>query len=315
MKKYIVSVLVLSCFLQVQPTAAQLTFQQLSVLYDSAWTYQNLELLPVRFKTSGDTAVQRFGKSFLNLHQALETGRLSIREMDGVEGPNVHVLEIRNRTGKTVLIQSGELLRGGKQDRVFAGTTLVPPGKEINYQDVYCVEKGRWNNRPEPFLYAGMADCSLRKLIDVAPRQNEIWHEIDEQYLQLHQVAETWPYPGIIQQDGGADSGYLNFFHQKLRQSDSAFAGFVAISGKRIIACELFGNTAWCTLSFDGMLSSYLRTVSKKTDLPALSGDSIRIFLDKFLENNEQQERYLSRYGRIYQVGGKILQLIAYDDH
>lgn len=315
MKKYLVPVLAISFFLQVQPTAAQLTFQQLSVLYDSAWSYRNLELLPVRFKTSGYTAVDSLGEPALNLRQALQTGRLSIREMSGVEGPNVHVLEIRNRTGKTVLIQSGELLKGGKQDRVFAETTLVPPSREINYQDVYCVEKGRWNNRPEPFLYAGMADCSLRKLIDVAPRQNEIWHEIDDQYLGLHQVSETWPYPRIFQNDGGADSGYLNFFHQKLRQSDSAFAGFVAISGNRIIACELFGNTAWCTVSFDGMLSSYLRTVSKKPDLPIVSADSIRIFLDKFLENNEQQERYLSRYGRIYLVGGKIIQLIAYDDH
>ena len=43
-----------------------------------------------------------------------------------------------------MFLQAGDLLFGGKQDRVVAVSTLVPPRSGPISIDVFCVEKDRW---------------------------------------------------------------------------------------------------------------------------------------------------------------------------
>jgi hypothetical protein len=47
------------------------------------------------------------------------------------------------------------MVAGGKQDRAFAETTIIPPNDDENFVPVFCVEKGRWENRLRNFRYAG----------------------------------------------------------------------------------------------------------------------------------------------------------------
>lgn len=65
--------------------------------------------------------------------------------IDEVNGGSVPQLSVNNPTAKAQLILEGDILEGGRQDRMAAETTLVMPGQSIVIP-VNCVEAGRWNS-------------------------------------------------------------------------------------------------------------------------------------------------------------------------
>jgi len=44
-----------------------------------------------------------------------------------------------------------------------AETKIIESKNEEQFIAVYCIEKGRWDDKPKPFVYAGAADINLRK--------------------------------------------------------------------------------------------------------------------------------------------------------
>ena len=300
------------CCMPFFPLQAQLTYSELTVQYDSAWTFRNLQLIPVKFT---DAAKGGQGKQFSNvisLSEALKTGKLSIKEIVGPDGSDINVLVIKNHTKKTILLNSGEMVAGGKQDRVFASTTLIPPGEEENYVTVFCIEKGRWDDKVKPFTYNGLADIQLRKQLALGPKQNEIWKQIDSQFHAKKLNADTWSYLKLYKNVSVADTAYLHYFRERMQQSDSSFAGFIAISGKHIINCELFGSEALCLLSYLDLVKSYVHGLSATDEPPKVNIETIRNFTGLFMQSNEQQEKYIATHGKADRFQGHIIHLVAF---
>ncbi len=278
---------------------AQLTYNELTVLYDSSWTYKNLKLIPVRFKTSAGKTLAAFANT-ISFEEAFKTGKLTIHEITAPMGSDIGVLEIKNFSKKNVLVHSGDIITGGKQDRASAETVVIPPGEDKNYLNVYCIEKQRWDTKSKPFSYGGLADAGLRREIDVQQKQNKVWKEIDSQFTEKKVKSITWKYMSLYKDSTlRADSAYMNFFINKMAKSDSSYAGFVAISGSRIINCELFGSTQFCLISYEDLVRSYVHSISRNIDLPSVSNNKVKNFLDKFLKSEQQQEKYVPDHGRI----------------
>jgi len=78
----------------------------------------------------------------LTLKEALIKGHVTVRETDTVER-----LEIENAGSEAVFVQAGDIVKGGKQDRVLTVSFLVPPKSGPMPIGAYCVEQGRWRAR------------------------------------------------------------------------------------------------------------------------------------------------------------------------
>ena len=100
-------------------------------------------------------------RGYITLDQGLRSGKVIITEIgqDGrsrridprrqtSEDADVNKLAITNRTGKTLILVAGEVLIGGKQDRIVGHDCLVASANEPVEIDVFCVEQGRWEDRP-----------------------------------------------------------------------------------------------------------------------------------------------------------------------
>lgn len=293
---------------------AQLTYNELIVQYDSAWSYKNLKLIPVKFKNNGEGALPGFANNTISFEDALRSGKITVHEITAPAGSDIGVLEIKNMSKKNVLVHSGDIITGGKQDRASAETILIPPTENKHYLNVYCIEKQRWDDKSKPFSYGGMADAGLRREIDVQQKQNRVWKEIDSQFTEKNIKSDTWKYMSLYKDSLHADTAYMNFFKNKMAHSDSSFAGFVAVSGTRIINSELFGSTQFCLLSYENLVRSYVHSISETEDLPAVSDNEVRNFLGKFLENEHQQEQYAALHGRIYKLGNTVIHLVVYGE-
>jgi hypothetical protein len=75
----------------------------------------------------------------LTLEEALAKNTVNLRETG-----NVNRLEIQNVGDDEVFVQSGDIVKGGQQDRVLTVSLLLPPHSGRIPIAAFCVEKGRW---------------------------------------------------------------------------------------------------------------------------------------------------------------------------
>src|SRR5437899_4750560 len=119
-------------------------------------TYENISIFPVVSGSSQDTS------SFLTLEEGLASGEVIVSERGAVgivrhrgdvrpiavpqydTGASVNQLVLINRSKRPLLLLAGELVSGGKQDRIIGKDRIVPVGAEPLPLDVFCVEHGRW---------------------------------------------------------------------------------------------------------------------------------------------------------------------------
>ena len=83
---------------------------------------------------------------------------------------------MENRGKAHVLLLAGEILVGGKQNRVLREDILLPPLSGPRPIGVYCVEQGRWNEGRRDFeSKSTFADPGLRrKVYDRVDQQTRV---------------------------------------------------------------------------------------------------------------------------------------------
>ncbi len=296
---------------QVHAQVNQLTYNELVVHYNEAWTYKNLQLIPVHYKDPGLGAKQT--KPVISLAQGMASKKVKVKETQSADGSDIYSLEVKNEAKESVLIHGGDMLSGGKQDRIFTETRIIQPGTS-EFVSVYCVEKGRWDDKPKPFTFRGAANADLRKTVDVGKRQAEVWREIEKQYAAEGKITSTSSILQLFTWGRVTDTGYINYFTQKYRESDSSFAGFIAVTGERIIFCELFASADLTRIAFPSLLNSAVSTAVRQGAPPVVKREDIKEFLDKFLIDEATQKIYLTTHGRMQQNAGQVFHLIAYGD-
>src|SRR5688572_28136154 len=99
------------------------------------YTHENLSL----YFTHGPSAP---GPVPLTLQEALAKNQVLVRETG-----DVNQLVIENRGNDEVFVQAGEIVKGGKQDRVLTVSVLLPKNSGPVPIGAYCVEQGRWQPR------------------------------------------------------------------------------------------------------------------------------------------------------------------------
>jgi hypothetical protein len=78
----------------------------------------------------------------LTLDEALAMGKVQV-----LETGQVNELKIENTGGEEVFIQAGDIVKGGRQDRVLMVSLLLPPHSGALPISSFCVEAGRWSGR------------------------------------------------------------------------------------------------------------------------------------------------------------------------
>jgi hypothetical protein len=78
----------------------------------------------------------------LTLDEALAKRTVKVHETG-----NVNELQIENLGGDEIFVQSGDIVKGGQQDRVLSVSLLLPPKSGRIQIASFCVEQGRWSAR------------------------------------------------------------------------------------------------------------------------------------------------------------------------
>jgi hypothetical protein len=90
----------------------------------------------------------------------------------------VNQLVLINRSKRPLLLLAGELVSGGKQDRIIGKDRLVPAGSEPLPLDVFCVEHGRWSAGANFTDAKTIVHPSVREQAAVQQDQIRVWSAV-----------------------------------------------------------------------------------------------------------------------------------------
>src|SRR5713226_4570643 len=151
-------------------------------------TYENISVFPVVSSYGQDTS------PFLTLEEGLSNGEVIVSEQGAVGlvrnrdprylGPpeqvtaSVNQLVLINRSKRPLLLLAGELVSGGKQDRVIGKDRIVPAGAPPLPLDVFCVEHGRWTGSSQFAAANTIVHPSVRERAAVDQKQTEVWDAV-----------------------------------------------------------------------------------------------------------------------------------------
>lgn len=145
------------------------------------FTFRNLSV----FLVHGEDKIE--AKNVLTLEEALDKKKAIIHETS-----RVNQLKIENISDKsTIYIQSGDIVKGGKQDRVLRYDAVIPPKSGKISIDAYCVEAGRWSQRGTESArrFASAPKKLVSRKAKLAAKhkgsQQDMWNEVDNVQKKL----------------------------------------------------------------------------------------------------------------------------------
>ncbi|MDQ1728920.1 MAG: hypothetical protein QOD33_1045 [Pyrinomonadaceae bacterium] len=230
---------------QAQRTGGQVT-QGNDYKLSGPYTHKNLTI----FLVHGKSLIK--GKTFLTLQEALVQKKVVVYETR-----SVNELSVQNLSDEDVYVQSGDIVKGGQQDRMIGVDLIVPPRSGKLPISAFCVEHGRWSGRgnERSAVFSSSSDAVATREIKLAAKmsnsQGGVWQSVSvaqdklsrnvgarvnsrvsESSLQLavenEKVQET------------AD-GYVKAFANLADRSDDVIGYVFAINGK-VNSADIYGS-------------------------------------------------------------------------
>jgi hypothetical protein len=313
-------------------------------------TYENIAVFPVVTSNTLDT------EAFLTLDEGLSTGDVVVSEQgaaglarsrDGrpipapqsTSGASVNQLVLINRGKRPLLLLAGELVSGGKQDRIIGKDRVVPVGAPPLPLDVFCVEHGRWTGSSSQFIASKtIVHPSVREKAAVDQEQTEVWSAVaggttaaappagapaaravvslNELSAVMRTEAPTQSYDKIYKsrQIGGSIDSFVEEVQKRFVRATSG------LKGERVVGVVVAygGEVAWSDIFASGQLfdrywSKLLRSYAVEAlARPALrevaSRDDAQDFLRR-LNGREVQESEPGVYRWLEITEGKLTQI------
>jgi len=199
------------------------------------------------------------GPGYLTLDDGLARGLVIVRELR--RGDDYGKLVVVDRSDQPLLVMAGELVIGGRQDRVFAETrVLAPHSKEVVPVD--CVEVGRDDDGPGRHLESGraMVDVGLRRVVRFGS-QRAVWDQVDRIRDRHGVTTPSKSYrPVAALQDAGlarARRALVEAALDAMPERDRVVGLAAAIDGQ-VVAIDRFDSPATLRALRRELIGSYL---------------------------------------------------------
>ena len=152
-------------------------------------THGDLTIFPVVSAKSHDTS------DFITLDEGIRSGEVVVTEVGNLhstmrrrppyqtrpyQGAEVNRLVLVNNSKHPLILLAGEVVTGGKQDRVVGKDRIVPAESDPVDLSVFCVEHGRWVETSTKFdTHASvMLQPSVRMKAMADQDQQKVWDEV-----------------------------------------------------------------------------------------------------------------------------------------
>jgi hypothetical protein len=210
------------------------------------FVHENLAIYPVHGASAN-------GPVPLTLQEALANGSAQVHETG-----NVNELQVENTGNTEVFIQSGDIVKGGQQDRVLTVSLIIPPHSGRMPIASFCVEQGRWSARggedarrfttaaaavpsreakiamkvpaAQPAAPPAPGDAHAAYLLssDISRRQRDVWNNVAKIQDKLSRGLNNTP----VAMAESPSSLQLSLENEKLKDAQAAYVKALTPAGE-----------------------------------------------------------------------------------
>jgi len=249
----------------------------------------NLSVFPVVAARSFDT------REFLTLDEGLRSGEVIVTESGSVqplmrrrrtppprEGAQVNQLVLVNNSTRPLILLAGEIVTGGKQDRVIGKDRIIPAESDPVDLGVFCVEPGRWVGSSDKFgvvggvagaVQAPIASPSVRAKAMADKDQQQVWSEVGKTRIAMAEavpapsaptIRGTSSYAGVMNNDevkqrvdSVAEPIQRNYQSLIQQLRDQNAVGVVVAVNDQIVWADVFASTNLLEKYWPKLVRSY----------------------------------------------------------
>lgn len=302
----------------------------------------SLTVFPVVASSSHDT------REFLTLDEGLRSGEVVVSEYGSVQPlirrrrpipmyerqdrAEVNRLVLLNNSKRPLMLLAGEIVTGGKQDRVIGKDRLVPAESDPVDLSVFCVEPGRWVATSAQFggLTSAMAQPTVRARAMSSKNQEMVWSEVRKAQAGVAEnlsppvaaaVRGMSSYASVMQNDevrekvdavaAPMERDYRSLI-QQLRERN-AVGVVVAVNGK-IIWADIFASTELLQKYWAKLARSYAaEAIVERTKGMDVDTKSAQQFLEDMEGRHQtvESEPGLYRHTEVSGDGFKAFELTS----
>ena len=341
----VVAAVVVPCLLQAGEVTPASGYSLLSPIRSG-----NLTVFPVVASKSHDTA------EFLTLDEGLRSGDVVVAEagqarglirhrpgeppmMHPIRDAEVNRLVLVNNSKRPLLLLAGEIVTGGKQDRVIGKDRIVPAESDPVDLSVFCVEPGRWvaANGKSDFGYAAGAASGLlaspvvRSKAMGAKDQQQVWDSVRSSQRAMAKSVEatgaapevnaTTSYARVMdnkevqkQVDAVAEPMQRNYESVIRQLRDKNAVGVVVAVNGEIVWADIFASTQLLQKYWPKLARSYAtEAVVTRAKGGEVSSKDAQKFLDDLQGRHEtaETEPGVYRQTEITGDGFKVFELTS----
>jgi len=339
----VVAAVVVPCLLQAGEVTPASGYSLLSPIRSG-----NLTVFPVVASKSYDTV------EFLTLDEGLRSGDVVVTEAGQARGlirhrprdpvvvhpmrdAEVNRLVLVNNSKRPLLLLAGEIVTGGKQDRVIGKDRIVPPESDPVDLSVFCVEPGRWvaANGNNDFGGGGagggvVASFGVRGSAMAAKNQQQVWDNVGKSKQAMAaivpapaaaEVNATTSYARVMdnkevqkQVDAVAEPVRRNYESVIRQLRDKNAVGVVVAVNGEIVWADIFASTQLLQKYWPKLVRSYAtEAVVTRAKNGEVSSKDAQKFLNELQGRHEtaETEPGIYRQSEITGDGFKVFELTS----
>jgi hypothetical protein len=332
---------IIPCLVRGGEIATATSFQVLAPI-----RHGNLTIFPVAVAHSHDT------HEFLTLDEGLRSGEVVVSEAGSIaplvrprrsrpvwqeqhpsDGAEVNRLVLVNNSKRPLLLLAGEIVTGGKQDRIIGKDRLVPAESDPVDLSVFCVEPGRWVATGDKYEFnapTAMVQPSVRSKAMAEKDQQQVWNQVAQARTAMSEtvevaaaptVAGTSSYNGVI--DNKEVQRKLSTVVEPVQQEyqsvvrqlrDRNAVGVVVAVNGEVIWADVFASTSLLEKYWPKLVRSYAaEAVTQRGKSGSADVKSAQEFLNRLQGRREvvENEPGLYRHSEISGDGFRVFELTS----
>jgi len=231
-------------------------------------SYENLTLFPITTHRGaiGDIAC-------VPLDEAMRKNWLTVSEIG-----NVNALVVRNTSWHYVYLMAGEIVVGGKQDRIIGRDMMIPPNSGKIEISAFCVEHGRWTYHgtiPSANFAPSykIVPNTVRERAQSSKSQSEVWDGIAEQHEAAGVTSGTGAYMDVYKDEKVVQN--IDDFKKHFAKAfaDKDIIGMVGVIGGKVNAVDIFYSNELFSSLYDKLVEAYINEALKYSGTPSRTRD------------------------------------------
>ncbi|MEO1212213.1 MAG: DUF6569 family protein [Bacteroidota bacterium] len=258
-----------------------------------SFTSENLQIFLILGEEEGELP------EYMSLGLAMKSNKVEVKETG-----QVNELSITNKSDKHIFIHSGDIVKGGKQDRTLAYDLIVPPLAKDMPLASFCVEQGRWRKRGNESTdnfsenKRMLSSRELRLAAKYEKNQSKVWQSVAYQKEALSKKISD-KMGEIVEVADGRSSSSLELaldnkeldrlrkkqktiYKNLLRQYPKAMGYAYAINGE-IYGIDIYNSRALFSQLWEKLLESVIVEAISKIDnsqeIPLVKREEVEAYI------------------------------------